>query len=52
MNMLSLPSILTWEIPFLGAKIAVTRYLVCFFVPPLIGLAGAAVYQLLTMASG
>ncbi len=52
MNMLSLPSILTWEIPFLGAKIAVTRYLVCFFVPPLIGLAGAAVYQLLTMDSG
>ncbi len=50
MNMLSLPSILTWEIPFLGAKIAITRYVVCFFVPPFVGLAGAAAHRLLTVA--
>ncbi|MEE8414564.1 MAG: permease [Dehalococcoidales bacterium] len=47
MNMLSLPMILTWEIPFLGVKIAVTRYIVCLFVPPVIGLAGASIFQLL-----
>ncbi len=50
MNLLSLPTILTWEIPFLGAKIAITRYVVCLFVPPFIGLMGAAVFQLLTVA--
>ena len=49
MNLLSLPGLLTWSIPFLGAKLAITRYVVCFFIPPIIGLAGAAVYQLLSV---
>ena len=49
MHLLSLPSLLTWAIPFLGAKIALTRYVVCLFVPPIIGLTGAAVYQLLSV---
>lgn len=47
MNLLSLPGLFTWVIPFLGVKIALTRYIICFFIPPLIGLVGGAVYQLL-----
>lgn len=49
MNLLSLPGLLTWAIPFLGAKIALSRYVVSIFIPPLIGLAGAAVFRLLSM---
>lgn len=44
----SLPMLFTWQMPFLGTKIALTRYIVTFFLPPLIGLVGGAVYQLLT----
>ena len=50
MNMVSLPGLFTWSMPFLGAKIALTRYVVCFFLPPLVGLAGGAIYQLITAA--
>lgn len=49
MNLLSLPGLFTWAIPFLGAKIALTRYVVCLFIPPIIGLAGAAIYPLLSL---
>ena len=49
MNLLSLPNLITWTIPFLGVKIALTWYVVCLFIPPLIGLAGAAVYQLVSV---
>lgn len=48
MNLLSLPGLLTWAIPFVGVKIALTRYVVCLFIPPFIGLAGGAIYQVLT----
>ncbi len=48
MNLLSLPNLLTWAIPFLGVKLALSRYLVCLFLPPLIGLAGAAVFRLMS----
>ncbi|MFC1928949.1 permease [Chloroflexota bacterium] len=48
--LVGLEGLLAWQIPFLGAKIALTRYVVCFFIPPLVGLAGAAVYQLLSVA--
>ncbi len=48
-SLLSLPNLLTWQIPFLGVKIALTRYLLYLFIPPLIGLAGAAVYQLINV---
>lgn len=49
MNLLSLPNLLTWAIPFLGAKLALSRYLVCLFLPPVIGLAGAAVFRLVSV---
>lgn len=50
MNLLSLPGLLTWAIPFLGAKLALTRWAVCLFVPPVIGLIGSAVFRLLETA--
>jgi len=46
---LNVQGLITWQIPLLGAKIALTRYFVCFFVPPLVGFAGGAVYQLLNL---
>ncbi|MFC2040869.1 permease [Chloroflexota bacterium] len=48
--LVSLQGLLVWQIPFLGAKIALTRYAVGFFLPPLVGLAGGAVYQLISVA--
>ena len=48
-SLLGLQALIVWYIPFLGAKIALTRYVVCLFIPPLVGLAGGAVYQLLTL---
>jgi len=50
MNLVGVRILINWQIPFLGAKIALTRYAVCFFIPPLVGLAGGAVYQLLGVA--
>ena len=46
MNLLSLPMLLTWSIPFFGTKIALTMYVVSLLVPPVVGIAGAALYQL------
>jgi uncharacterized membrane protein YraQ (UPF0718 family) len=48
MNLLSLPGLLTWAIPFMGARIALTRYGLGLFLPPLIGLAGAGVFGLMS----
>jgi len=49
-NLLSLPGLFTWQIPFLGARIALTRYVICLFLPPVIGLVGGLVYQLIAAA--
>jgi uncharacterized membrane protein YraQ (UPF0718 family) len=49
-NSVSLPHLFTWSIPFLGTKLALTRYIVAFFIPPLVGLAGGAIYQLMSAA--
>jgi len=47
--MLGIQGLITWRIPFLGAKLALTRYVVLLFVPPIAGLAGGAIYQLLNL---
>ena len=44
---LSLPNLFTWHIPFLGTRIALSRYIVGIFIPPVVGLAGGAIYQLI-----
>jgi len=48
-GLLGIQPLITYGIPFLGAKLALTQYVVCFFIPPLVGFAGAAVYQLLNL---
>ncbi|MFC2020473.1 permease [Chloroflexota bacterium] len=47
MNLLSITRILSLEIPFLGAKIVISRYIACLFIPPFIGLTGSYIYKLL-----
>ena len=49
-GLLGLQGFIAYQIPFLGIKLALSRYIVCLFVPPIVGLAGAAVYQLLKLA--
>ena len=44
----SLPNLFTWSIPFLGTRIALSRYIVGIFIPPVVGLAGGAIYNLIT----
>ncbi len=46
-NLLGLQGLFVWQIPFLGAKIAIVRYVVCLFVPPFIGFTGSLIYKLL-----
>lgn len=46
MNALSLSGLFMLQIPFLGAKIALTRYVIMLIAVPIIGVVGAAVYQL------
>ena len=46
-SIIEIQGLLVWQIPFLGVEISLSRYLVCLFIPPLAGLAGAAVYRLL-----
>jgi len=46
-GMLGIQGFITYQIPFLGIKLALVRYIVCFFVPPIVGLVGSMVYQLL-----
>lgn len=46
-GMLSVQGLITWDIPFLGVRLASARYVIGLFVPPILGLAGGAVFQLL-----
>ena len=48
-NMLSFSALITMSLPFLGAKIALTRWVICLFFSPLVGLFGSAVYQLISI---
>jgi len=47
-NLISLQWLLVWHIPFFGIRISLARYIVCLVVPPIVGLAGDAVFQVLT----
>lgn len=47
-NLISLNGLFTWQIPFLGVKLSVARYVIGLFIPPLVGLGGAGVYHLLS----
>ena len=43
---LSLQMLLVWQIPFFGVELPIARYIVCLFVPPIVGLAGNAIYRI------
>ena len=46
--LLGIQMLVVWQIPFLGMGIPLARYIACLFIPPLVGLAGAAVFRLVT----
>ena len=46
-GIIRIQGLITWQIPFLGVKLALTRYIACFFIPPIAGFLGALVYQIL-----
>lgn len=46
-GLLGLQGFITYQVPFLGIKLAVTRYIICFFIPPIVGIIGSFIYQLL-----
>ncbi len=50
-GLLGIQALVVWQIPFLGMEIPLARYIACLLVPPLVGLAGAAVFRLITRLS-
>ena len=46
-NELAIFGLIIWQIPFLGVGIPLARYIVCLFIPPLVGLLGELVYRLM-----
>lgn len=45
-NMTRVQGLLTMEIPFFGARIAITRFVICLFIPPIVGLVGSGLFKL------
>jgi len=45
--LLGLQMLIVWQIPFLGVEIPLARYITCLFLPPLVGLAGRAILQVI-----
>ncbi|MDP3955052.1 MAG: permease, partial [bacterium] len=45
-GMLQVQGLISFHIPFLGVRLPVSRFIACLLVPPLVGLAGGALYQL------
>lgn len=50
-GLLGIQMLLMWQIPFLGLEIPLARYIAALFIPPLAGLAGAAVFRMITRLS-
>ena len=46
--LLGLQHLIAWQIPFLGVGLPLSKYAICLFITPLVGLAGAVVFKLLT----
>jgi uncharacterized membrane protein YraQ (UPF0718 family) len=42
---LSIQMMILWQIPFLGIEIPIAKFIACLLLPPLVGLAGAALFQ-------
>lgn len=49
--LLGIQMLIVWQIPFLGVEIPLARYIACLFLPPLVGLAGGALFRMVTRLS-
>jgi uncharacterized membrane protein YraQ (UPF0718 family) len=49
--LLGIQMLVVWQIPFLGVEIPLARYIACLFIPPLVGLAGSALFMMMTRLS-
>jgi uncharacterized membrane protein YraQ (UPF0718 family) len=49
---LSIQMMILWQIPFLGIEIPIAKFIACLLLPPLVGLAGAALFQRIPKLSG
>jgi uncharacterized membrane protein YraQ (UPF0718 family) len=47
-NLVRIQGIFIWEIPFFGTRIALTRYVICLFIPPIVGLTGGTLFRLVS----
>lgn len=47
-SLLDLQLLIVWQIPFFGLELPIARYIACLLLPPLAGLAGSAVFKLVT----
>ena len=47
-NLVTVRSLLIWQIPFLGAKLAITQFFVYLAIPPIVGILGSYIYKLIT----
>ena len=47
-SLLGIQMLVVWQIPFLGVEIPLARYITCLVIPPLVGLAGVAVFRMMT----
>ena len=45
-NLSRIQGLFVLEIPFFGTRIALSRYLICLFMSPLIGIVGSALFRL------
>ncbi len=46
-SLISLQTLITWQIPFLGVGIPLSKFIVCLFIAPFVGFAGSIVFKLL-----
>ena len=51
-SLLSLQTLIVWQIPFLGLGIPLSKFIVCLFITPLVGFAGSAVFKLFDRLPG
>lgn len=47
-NLIRVQGLFVMEIPFFRARIALSRYIICLFIPPLVGLVGGALFRLIS----
>lgn len=47
-NLISVQMLFAWHFPFFGVRLALARFIACLFVPPVVGLLGGALFQILT----